>query len=113
MRAAGLIGKRGRHGQDTGAFVRERAVEVRKADVVTNRHADGQAFQIGDHGFGARMIAVALTVGLGLRDLDVEHVDLVVAGEDRPIASDQERPVGETSVRRALQPERADQNRNA
>src|SRR6266480_6129411 len=95
MRLAGWHRKYRRNGQEIGAGLRKRAVEMREAHIVADRHPEPAPRGLGDDGPAARTIGVALAVALAARQIDVEHVDLVVAGDDRALGIDQEGPVGE------------------
>ena len=88
------------NGEDLGAGLGEVAVEVREAQVVADRHPEAEAGRVGEDGAVARAIGGGLAVALGAADVDVEHVDLVVAGADRAVGADEERAVDEAAVAR-------------
>src|SRR6266581_9765669 len=79
---AGLLGKRCRNGDEGGPGLRERAIERGKAQVVADRQPQPAPWQIGrDRGL-AGLEAVRLAIALATGEVDVEHVDLVVARND-------------------------------
>ena len=97
----------GRHGEERRAAFGERAVQRRKAHVVADRQPDAAPGQVGDHGGFARLIVGGFAIALAARQIDVEHVDLVVAGDHVAVRSDQERAV-DGPLRRSAQRQRAD-----
>ena len=78
----------------------ERAVEMREAHVVAHRHAERAPGQRRRHRALARAIGRRLAIALAARQIDVEHMDLVVARAQRAVGRDQAGPVGEASVLR-------------
>ena len=107
MRLTGLSREGGRHGEKRCAAFGKRAIQRRKTHVVADRQADAAPGQVGDHGGFARLIIGGFAVALAARQIDVEHVDLVVACDHRAVRSDQERAVDRPLGRRA-QRQRAD-----
>ena len=90
VRLAGLLGEGRRDRQERRAGLGERAVERRKAQVVADGHAEPAPWQIGDHRKIAGTIVARLAIALAVGEVDVEHVDLVVARDDLAPAIDQE-----------------------
>ena len=85
-------------------------MQVGKADVVADRHADFREPGIGQNRTITRPVASGFAICLGFGHLNIEHVDLVIPGADRPIRADQERAIGETPVRvLRLEGQRSDQ----
>ena len=95
VRLAGLAGEGGGRSQRRGARMRLRAIEVREADVVADRDAELQPRQIDDDRAIARMIDGGFAPALAVRQIDVEEMDLVVAGEDLAVAAEEKRAVGD------------------
>ena len=107
VRLAGLLGEGRRAREEGRAGLGQRPVQRREAQVVADRQAEPAPGQVGDHGLLARPVAARLAVALAAGEIDVEHVDLVVAGDDLALRIDQERAVG-GALRRNLDGERAD-----
>src|SRR3954469_15444726 len=109
---AGLARERGRDRQEGRAGFGERTIERREAQVVADRHPEPAPWQVGDNRKVALTIAVRLAIALAALQVDVEHVDLVVARRELAFAVDQE-----AAVRGFLGPgldgERADMDVNA
>ena len=57
----------------------QRAIERRKAHVVADRQPDPAPRQVRDHGGLARLVVGGLAIALAAGQIDVEHMDLVVA----------------------------------
>ena len=93
MRPPGRHRKDRRHGQKIGAGLRQRAVEMREAHIVAHGHAEPAPRRLGDDRMPAGTVGVALAVAFAARQVDVEHVDLVVARDDRAARVDQKRAV--------------------
>ena len=107
MRLAGLAREGRRHGDEGGAALGQRAVERREAHVVADRQPDPAPGQVGDHGRLARLVIGGLAIALAAGQIDIEHMDLVVAGEQIAVRPDQERAV-DGALRRKAQRQRAD-----
>ena len=71
----------------------QRAIERREAQIVANRQGEPAPRQVGDHGKVAGTVGVGFAIALAAGEVDVEHVDLVVARGDVAVAVDQERAV--------------------
>ena len=112
VRLAGLPRERGGDREERRARFGERAIERRKAQVVADRHAEPAPRQVGDHREIARAIAARLAIALAAFQVDVEHVDLVVARDDLAAPVDQEAAVHRL-VGRGLHGERADMDVDA
>ena len=95
MRAARGPGEGGRNGKHPGTRVREVAVEIRKPKVVANGHAELGPGRLGEHCLGAGLVCLRLAIRFTAIQVDVEHMDFVVARLHRAIGADQHRPVGE------------------
>src|ERR1700728_5166819 len=93
MRLAGAYREGGWHGEERRAAFGERAVQRRKAHVVADREADAAPGQVRDHGGFARLVIGGFAIALATRQIDIEHMDLVIACENVAIRSDQERAV--------------------
>ena len=94
MVAAGALGEVGGHGQDLGAGQRERPVQLREADVVADRQAEGRAVEGRGDGSVAGGHARGFRVGRALVDRDVEEVDLAVGRGDVAVRVDEDAGVG-------------------
>src|SRR3954454_281932 len=79
---AGLLGKRSRDRDKGGPGLREGAIERRKAQVVADGEAQPAPWQVDRHSALARPEAVRLAIALAAGEVDVEHVDLVIARND-------------------------------
>ena len=107
MRFPGLAGEGGRHREECGAAFRKRAVERRKAQIVADRQPNPAPRQVGDHGGLARLVIGRFAITLAAFQIDVEHVDLVVAREHVALGPDQEGAV-DRLLRREAQCQRTD-----
>ena len=107
MGFAGPHREGGRHGEERRPAFGERAIQRRKAHVVADREADAAPGQVRDHSGFARLVIGGLAIALATRQIDIEHMDLVVACDHRAVWRDQEgavdRPLG-----RGTQCQRAD-----
>ncbi|MGY4437948.1 hypothetical protein ACVW04_000730 [Bradyrhizobium sp. LM2.3] len=90
MRFTGLAGEGRGHRDEVCAALGQRAVERGEAHVVADRQPDAAPGQVGDHGGLARLVIGGFAITLAVRQLDVEHVDLVVAREHTALGPDQE-----------------------
>ena len=107
MRLAGLSGEGRRHREERRAGFGQRAIERRKTHVVADRQPDAAPRQVRDHGGLARLVVGGLAIALAAGQIDIEHMDLVVAGEQIAVGPDQERAV-DRALRRKAQRQRAD-----
>src|SRR5215470_17947958 len=98
MRAAGRHGENRRDAQKISAGLCERAIEMRKADIIADAYAEPAPWRLRDDGAVAGPVGVALAIALATRQIDVEHVDLVVARDDRARRIDEKRPVREAGL---------------
>src|SRR5262249_62050854 len=87
------FGKGGRNGKKRAARFRQGAVERGKPQVVADGEADPSPWQIGRHRYFAGTVAARLAIAFALADVHVEHMNLVVAGDDVALAIDQKRAV--------------------
>src|SRR5215510_9776390 len=79
---AGLLGERRRDRDEGGSGLRERAIERWEAQVVADREAQAAPRQIGRHRRLAGLEAVRFAIALAAREVDVKHMNLVVARDD-------------------------------
>ncbi len=112
MGFAGLLRERRGDGEKRGARLRQRAIERGEAQVVANREAEPAPWQVGGHGDLAGPVVAGFAIALAAGEIDVEHVDLVVARDDLAAAVDQERAVG-SPLGRELDRKRADMEEDA
>ena len=91
MRLAGLSGEGGRDGEKRAAGLGQRPVERREAQIVADGQAEPAPRQVGGDADFAGTVAARLAIALAAGEIDVEHVDLVVARDDLALAVDQER----------------------
>src|SRR5437868_4177438 len=78
VRFAGLPREGGWHGDEEASGFRQRAVERGKAQVVANGEPEPPPWQVGHDGVLARAEIARLAVALAAREVDVEHMDLVI-----------------------------------
>jgi hypothetical protein len=95
VRLAGLAREGGGNGEHIGSGLGQRAVEMREAQVIAHGQAEPAPGQVGDDASVARLVVLRLAVALAARQLDVEHVDLVEAGDDYALRREQQRAVGD------------------
>ena len=95
------------------------AIEMREAQIVAHRHPEDAPRRLGQDRAAARAEGVALAVAFAAGEIDIEHVDLVVAGDDRAAGIDEIGAVGEapfafrrSGFARQVDGERADQQPN-
>src|SRR4029077_7425571 len=98
MRLAGGSGKSGRNGQKIGTRLSKGAIELRKAQVVTNRQSQHPPWELGQHALAASLIVLRLPIGLPIWKRNVEHVNLVEACDDVSVWRKQEGAVGNLVV---------------
>ena len=72
----------------------ERAVKRGEAQIVADGQAEPAPWQVGGDADFAGTVVARLAIALAAAEIDVEHVDLVVARDDLALAVDQERAVG-------------------
>src|SRR5215467_9820881 len=90
MRLAGLLGERGRNGDEGAVRFGERPIERGEAQVIADRQAEPTPRQIGGDRALSWSEAVRLAVALAAGEIDVEHMDLVIARHDLARRIDQE-----------------------
>jgi hypothetical protein len=105
VRLEGGAGEGRGHQQDRSARLGERPVELREAQVVADAEADPPERRLGDHRRVAGRYHRALAVALAAGQVDVEQVDLVVAGADLALGVDEvgavpDPPVGRRDAQR-------------
>ena len=83
MRLAGVLGEGRGHGDQPHPGVGQSAVELRKAQVIANGHAEAAPGRFRHHRLPAGAEGIALAIGLAVGQVHVEHVDLVVGRDDR------------------------------
>ena len=93
VRAAGGACEGGRHRDNVCALLRQRPEQVRKTQIVAHCHADRSPRQTGGHGPVSGRVGPRLPVGFRFRQYHVEHMNLVVLGNDVSCRRNQERPV--------------------
>ena len=81
-----LVKQAGR-GDDVDAGIAIGAEKLREAYVVADAKAEPAEGQVDDHGLDAADIGVGFTPAFAAGEIDVEEVDLVVAGQDSPCGS--------------------------
>ena len=74
-------GERGRDRDHAGAADREDPVELREAEVVADAEPEPEAAGVGADDLVAGLLAIGLAVA-DAADVDVEHVELAVGGDD-------------------------------
>src|SRR5262249_22724684 len=79
---AGLLGERRRNGDEGSPGLRERAIKRRKAQVIADRQAQSAPWQIGRDRALTGFEAVRLAIAFAASEIDVKHVDLVIARND-------------------------------
>ncbi len=90
MRFAGLAGECRRDGEERSAGFGQRPIERREAQIVADGEAEPAPGQVGDDRQFARPVIVGFAIALAAGEIDVEHVDLVVARDHVALAVDQE-----------------------
>ena len=114
----GLAGRHGEgrgDGEDLGAALGEAAVERREAQVVADGHAEADPGGGRDDGLAAGAEGGGFAVALPRAEIDVEHVDLVVARDDAAVRAEEQAAVDEAIVAGGVrfQQEAADQQPDA
>ena len=110
MRSTRRVIKRGGHGQYGRTGLCQGAIQRGKAQIIADAHPDPAERRVRHHRPCPRPIAGRFTILLGCRDIDVEHVDLVIAGTNAAVWRDQKGPVGKTAIGIVgQQPKRTDQ----
>src|SRR6478735_532743 len=93
MRLAGLLRERRRDRDERRTGLSQCAIERRKAQIVADRQPNSAPGNVHRRGEFARPVAAGLAVALAAREVDIKHVDLVVARGDLALWVDQERAV--------------------
>src|ERR1700733_13205999 len=93
MRLPGLAREGRRNREKHAAGFGERPIKARKPKVVTYRDAEPAPRQFRHDRMFARRIAARFAIGLAVSEIDVEHVNFVVARGDRALWIDQEAAV--------------------
>ena len=105
VKAAGMA-------MNSAPSIRERAVELRETEVVADGKAEPAEGKIDNHSLAAWPARGRLAVALPSRQIDVEHMQLVVARGDLAFGIDEVRAVGHAG-RVELDGERADMQEDA
>src|SRR4051812_37380598 len=82
MRLAGLPGESRGYGEERSAGFGQAAIQRREAQVVADGQAEPPPGQIGPHAEIARAVIARFAIALAAGEIDVEHVDLVIARDD-------------------------------
>ena len=98
VRLPGLAGEGGGHGQHFGAGQRLGAEKLREAQIVADGEAELGRADVDDQRLVAGLVGCGFAPALAIVEIDVEHVDLVVAGGERAIRREQQRAVGDLAV---------------
>src|SRR3954454_2732805 len=112
MRLACLFGECGRHGKERGPGMGQCTIERRKPDVITDGQAKPPPRQVCRHSNLARAVRSRFAVALAAREIDIEHVYFVVAGDNVSLPINQKRPIY-CFFRQKLDGERADMKKYA
>ena len=99
MRRAGDVVKGGGNRQDLRPRLRKAAKQMRKAQVIADRHADLGKSGVRENRLVAGPIGRGFAVNLGLGHVHIKHVNLVIARGYLARGRDQEGPVGKAAVR--------------
>ena len=92
---AGDAGEGRGHRQEPGPRLGEDAVKGGETQIVANRHAEHPPRGRGDDGASTRLEDRRFAVGFAARQIDVEHMDLVVPGDDGAARIEEIGPVGD------------------
>jgi len=66
--------------QEIGAGLGERPIKMREPQIVAHRHPEDAPRRLGQHRAAPGAEGVAFPVALAAGEIDVEHVNLIVAG---------------------------------
>jgi cell division protein FtsZ len=86
--------ERRRNGQERGSGMSQGAIELREPQVVADAEPKPPPGRVRNDGALAPAEVPRLAIHLAIRQVHVEHVDLVIACTDGAVGSDQERAVG-------------------
>ena len=81
------------NGEKRATRFRQRTIERGKTQIIADRKPDPAPRQIGRHGDFTRTVAARFAVAFALTDIYVEHMNLIVAGDDLACGVDQKRTV--------------------
>ena len=98
MRLASRLREGGRDRDDRSASAGKRPKELGKTNIVANRQSEPRPRKIGNHRLGSRMVEFRFPIALAIAEIDIIHVDLVVARENDAIGRDQEGAIGDAVV---------------
>src|SRR5215475_11114473 len=90
VRLARLFGKRRWNSQHRGAGFGQGSIEGRETQIVTDRQSQPAPRQIRQHRQFTRPVIVRFAIAFTAREVDIEHVNLVVARDDLTFRVDQE-----------------------
>src|SRR5665213_629132 len=93
MRFAGLNAKCRRNRYERSAGGGQRAIESGKTQIVTDGQAKPTPWQLSDHGKLAGAVAVGLPYTLAFGEIDIAHMDFVVARDNFTFSVNQERAI--------------------
>src|SRR5579885_1030582 len=80
--------------QHGGAGFRECTIECGEANVVADGHAHSSPWQIDEHGGVARAVVVRFAIAFPVFQIDVEHMNFVIACGDLSGPIDEEAAIG-------------------
>ena len=92
---AGDAGEGRGHRQEPGPRLGERTVKGGETQIIANRHAEHPPRGRGHDGASARLEDRRFAVRFAARKIDVEHMDLVVPGDDGAVGIEEIGPVGD------------------
>src|SRR5687768_743769 len=90
MRLAGLARESSRHRKEGRAGFRQATVEGGEAEVIADGQAEPAPRQVGDDAVVSGAIVARLAVALAAGEIDIKHMDLVVARDDLAFRIDEE-----------------------
>ena len=99
MRLAAVEGEGRRNGQHFRTVLSKAAIEMREAQIVTDRQPHIHAAALGAHHFIARREIAGLTIALSIANIGVEHMNLVVMRPNFAVGTDKQVPVDVSSIR--------------
>src|ERR1700761_4857547 len=93
------MGLAGRHGKCRGdsqkicSGLSEGSIELRDAQIIAYRHGEHAPWEVSEHSLSTGTKCVALEIPFAIGEIDIEHVNFVITGDNGAARVDQIRTV--------------------
>mmetsp|Transcript_18034 Transcript_18034/g.27583 ORF Transcript_18034/g.27583 Transcript_18034/m.27583 type:complete len:327 (+) Transcript_18034:4753-5733(+) len=99
MRRTRNLRKRRRVGEDLRASAGQRISQTAEPHIITNTHSDRCKGRLSQNSLRTGAVTLGFAIGLGFRNIDIEHVNFVIGGDGNAVRINQERSVGKAAIR--------------